>query len=33
MIKISTHFIQIIPSSFILETPDLENWLEKADSG
>jgi len=33
MIKISTHFIQIIPSSFILDTPDLENWLEKTDSG
>ena len=33
MIKISTHFIQIIPSSFILDTPDLENWLEKVDTG
>ena len=33
MIKISTNFIEIIPSNFILETPDLENWLEKVESG
>ena len=33
IIKMSFNFIQIIPSNFILETPDLENWLEKVDSG
>ena len=33
MIKISIHFIQIIPSAFIFNTSDLENWLEKADTG
>ena len=31
MLIISIHFIQVIPSHIILETPELENWLEKAE--
>ena len=31
MLIISINFIQVIPSSIILDTPELENWLEKAD--
>ena len=32
MLIISINFIQIIPSSIILDTPELENWLEKAEN-
>ena len=31
MLIISIHFIQVIPSNIILNTPELENWLEKAE--
>ena len=32
MTKISINFIQIIPSSIILDTPELEKWLEHAEN-
>ena len=32
MSKISINFIQIIPSSIILDTPELEKWLEQAEN-
>ncbi len=32
MTKISINFIQIIPSSIILDTPELEKWLEQAEN-
>ena len=31
MLIISINFIQVIPSSIILDTPELENWLEKSE--